>query len=266
MIVFDRLKDGKKNALTLSYDDGRNHDRRLVEIMNKNGIRGTFHLNSGILDGESFITSNEIAQLYENHEVSCHGVRHRTLSSLPVHNIVQEILDDRRALEKASGGIVRGMSYANGIYSDEIINTIKQCGIVYSRTTQNTQNFRLPCDFMKWNPTCHHKDCIEAGKRFLDSFNGYFAYPRLLYIWGHSYEFDRENNWNLIVEFCQMMSGNDDIWYATNIEIYEYISAQKQLIISADNKIIHNPTATQVWFTNDGELQTIMPGETLHIG
>ncbi len=261
MIVFDRLKDGKKNALTLSYDDGMIHDRRLVEIMNKNGIRGTFHLNSGRIDGENSISSKEIAQLYKNHEVSCHGVMHHTLSSLPVHNIVQELLEDRKALEKASGGIVRGMSYANGIYSDEIINTIKQCGVVYSRTTQNTQNFKFPYDFMKWDPTCHHKDCIEAGKRFLDSFDGYFAYPRLLYVWGHSYEFDRENNWSLIEEFCQMMSGNDNIWYATNIEIYEYITAQKQLVISVDNKTIHNPTAQQIWFSIEGKTESILPGE-----
>ncbi len=265
MIVFDRLKDGKKNALTLSYDDGRIHDRRLVEIMNKNGIRGTFHLNSGKINSKGAVSSDEIAQLYKNHEVSCHGVMHRTLNSLPVHNIVHEILEDRIALEKRSGRIVRGMSYANGIYSDEIINTIKQCGIVYGRTVQSTQNFEFPNDFMKWNPTCHHKDCIEVGKRFLDSFNGYFAHPRLLYVWGHSYEFDREDNWNLIETFCQMMSENDDIWYATNIEIYEYISAQKQLVISVDNKIIYNPTATQVWFTNDDKVYTIRPGETMRI-
>lgn len=263
MIVFDRLKDGKMNALTLSYDDGRVHDRRLVEIMNKNGIRGTFHLNSGRMCGENAIPLDEIAKLYENHEVSCHGVMHHNLSSLPAQNIVQEILEDRRALEKASGKIVCGMSYANGIYSDEIINTIRQCGIVYSRTVQNTQRFNIPNNFMKWNPTCHHKDCIEAGKKFLNSLNSCFGSPKLLYVWGHSYEFNRDNNWSLIEEFCQMMRENDDIWYATNIEIYEYISAQKQLVISADNKIIYNPTATQIWFSIDGKTKSILPGETL---
>ena len=27
--------------------------------------------------------------------------------------------------------------------------------------------------------------------------------PRLLYIWGHSYEFDNDNNWNVIEEFAE---------------------------------------------------------------
>lgn len=92
------------------------------------------------------------------------------------------------------------------------------------------------------------------GKKFLDSLSNYFGYPRLLYVWGHSFEFKLDNNWSLIEEFCEMVVGNEEIWYATNIEIYEYITAQKQLVISADSKIIHNPTAMQIWFTKDYEL------------
>lgn len=49
---------GKFKALTMSYDDGQIHDRRLVEIFNRHGIKGTFHLNSGLLKripGVSFL-------------------------------------------------------------------------------------------------------------------------------------------------------------------------------------------------------------------
>lgn len=56
MIKFDRLRDGKQCALTLSYDDGQIYDRRLVEILDKYGIRGTFHLNSGNIGKENRIT------------------------------------------------------------------------------------------------------------------------------------------------------------------------------------------------------------------
>ena len=42
-IRFDCWKDGKKRALTMSYDDGVFQDRRLVEIFNRYGIRGSFH-------------------------------------------------------------------------------------------------------------------------------------------------------------------------------------------------------------------------------
>lgn len=267
MIKFDRFPDGKRFALTLSYDDGRNHDRRLVEIMNKHGIRGTFHLNSiNIFDNETHVTPGELKELYKNHEVSCHGVYHHSLNTLPPQNIIGEILEDRKFFENLVEYPIRGMSYANGVYTDEAIAVLKNCGMVYSRTTAATHGFGLPEDFMKWHPTCHHRDCLEDAKRFLQTMEGrYHPYARLFYVWGHSYEFANNDNWEIIEEFCELMGGREEIWYATNIEIYEYVMAQKSLIISADNKIVRNPTDTEVWFSESGNLYSVKPGETIKL-
>jgi len=267
MIKFDVLKDGKKFALTLSYDDGRDHDRRLVKIMNKYGIRGTFHLNSDRMgSSELFVSPDEFGELYKNHEISCHGVYHHSLSTLAPQNIIGEILEDRKFFENITGQPVRGMSYANGVYSDEIINVLKNCGMVYSRTVQATHSFAFPEDFMKWHPTCHHRDCLNDAEAFIACMErAYQPYARLFYVWGHSYEFENNNNWDVIEKFCELMGGREEIWYATNIELYEYITAQKSLIISADNKIVRNPTATKVWFSESGEVYSINPGETIRI-
>ena len=43
--------------------------------------------------------------------------------------------------------------------------------------------------------------------------------PRLFYVWGHSYEFDINNNWDVIEEFCKLMAGHEDIFYGTNTEV-----------------------------------------------
>ena len=43
---------GKLKALTLSYDDGVEQDIRLMEIMNRHGLKGTFNLNSGLFAPE----------------------------------------------------------------------------------------------------------------------------------------------------------------------------------------------------------------------
>ena len=45
--IFMRFPGGKSKALTLSYDDGVRQDRRLIEIMKKNGLKGTFNISSG---------------------------------------------------------------------------------------------------------------------------------------------------------------------------------------------------------------------------
>ena len=47
MSTFYRFPNGLRKALTLSYDDGVEQDIRLMEILDKHGIRCTFNLNSG---------------------------------------------------------------------------------------------------------------------------------------------------------------------------------------------------------------------------
>ena len=92
-------------------------------------------------------------------------------------------------------------------------------------------------------------------------------YKRLncLYIWGHSYEFDRENNWNIIEEFCEYASGRDDIWYATNIEIYDYVKAYDDLQVSVERGIVHNPSSIDVWFSHEKKIYCVKAGQTLYL-
>ncbi|MEE1043747.1 MAG: hypothetical protein UH854_07255, partial [Clostridia bacterium] len=89
--------------------------------------------------------------------------------------------------------------------------------------------------------------------------------PRLFYMWGHSFEFDNKNNWDLLDKICEKLGGHDDIWYATNIEICEYVKAYNSLVYSADASVVYNPTLYTIWFESDGKLYSIKPGETIHI-
>lgn len=260
MIKFDRFPGGRKKAVTMSYDDASIHDKRLVEIFNKNGIKGTFHINSGRLGKETHLSADEIVEVYKGHEIACHGVEHHSLVNLMPHNMVQEVLEDRKALEKITGAPVRGLSYANGSFNDDVIAAMKSCGIAYSRSTASTGGFSIPKDFLAWTPTCHHKNAEDAVERFL---NLKWSSGYLLYIWGHAHEFARENNWELIEGICEKLGGRDELWYAANIEIYDYVKAQRQLITTVDNKVIINPTVHELWFSIDEEPYKIGPGETL---
>ena len=264
MIRQNVYKDGRRHILTMSYDDGQQHDRRLVEIFDKYGIKGTFNLNSSTIDAPGQVTSSEIKTLYKNHEVAVHTVTHPWLEKCDDQTVVKEILEDRKFLEKCCGYPIRGMAYPFGTRNPRVIELAKACGIVYSRTADNSGWFGMPADFMEWTGTCHHRDCIDTAKRFIQSTaNGNPWFSGLFYVWGHSFEFPRENNWDMIEEFCKMMSGRDDIWYATNIEIYDYVQAQKSLRITVDESVIQNPTNLDVWIEKDREIVKIPAGETV---
>ena len=87
----------------------------------------------------------------------------------------------------------------------------------------------------------------------------------MFYLWGHSYEFDNNDNWEVIEKFAEYAGGHDHIWYATNIEIYDYVKAYEALQTSYDKKIIHNPSAIDVWFEINGTEYHVKPGETIKI-
>src|SRR4051812_14386159 len=105
----DRFPGGKMKALTLSFDDGKEHDRRFVNKLNEYGLKGTFHLNSGFLGKDGYILAEEVASLYKGHEVSAHTVDHPFLEQSPPDQVVREITRDREALEALVGYPVRGM-------------------------------------------------------------------------------------------------------------------------------------------------------------
>jgi hypothetical protein len=262
-IRYNLFPGGKRKALTMSYDDGRDHDRRLVEIFNRYGIRGTFHLTSDSLGKERYITAEEVPTLFRGHEVSGHAKTHPFLEQLPVGAQLQELFESRKALEKLCGYPVRGMSWPFGTYSDEAVNTAKVCGMEYSRTVISTGKLRMPEDFLRWHPTTHHRGNLTELWGALQEDRRKDL--RLLYIWGHSYEFEDNQNWDYIEEFCRLAGGKPDIWYATNIEIKEYWDTLQRLVFSADLRRVYNPSATDAWFSADGVPVCLAAGKTVSL-
>lgn len=255
--------EGRAKALTFSYDDGMIYDRRLVEILRANGLKGTFHLNSGNLGKENgrdcYVTPKEVPALYEGQEVACHGVRHANPTTITMQQMNAEIGEDRKTLEALTGGMVQGMSYAFGNYSEAVKQVAKANGIKYSRTVQDTGNFWQPTDFLEWHPTCHHSNqLLKRGQQFLEA-PGFYELP-LMYVWGHSFEFEWSGNWELIEQFAELMSGQNDIWYATNLEICNYIQAVRAQEFSADGSCVQNPTATPVWLRAERGILCVEPG------
>lgn len=263
--IYTCFPNWKHKCLTMSYDDGRIFDKRLVEIFNKNGIKGTFHLNSGLFDyKDERVGVNEIKEVYKGHEVSCHTYTHPTIARCPISEVVKQIMEDRKILEDAVGYPVRGLSYPNGSYSQEIIDILPALGIEYARAVETAGNFGLPEDLYRWKATCHHgKRLMELGNEFINLSKKQYLY--LMYVWGHSYEFDRDNSWELIEGFCELAGNRDDIWYATNIQYVDYMNAAKNLKYTLKGDKVYNPSALSVFITVDDNRYEIKGGETVDL-
>jgi hypothetical protein len=57
------------------------------------------------------------------------------------------------------------------------------------------------------------------------------------------------------------MAGREqEIWYATNIEIYEYIEDYNRLIFAANGSMVQNPPNRTLWLSLSGQNYSIVPG------
>ena len=114
MKVYTCFPEGKAKALTMSYDDGKLEDIRLLEIFNKYGIKGTFNLNYGEMQKDQVnlphprIPQNKIKELYAGHEIATHTMTHPTIARCPLVGVASEIIEDRKGLEALTGSIIRG--------------------------------------------------------------------------------------------------------------------------------------------------------------
>lgn len=217
----------KLKAVTFSYDDGVEQDRRLVEILNRYQLKAAFNLNSGIQSRANSWKNQGICinrmnvsglpALYSGHEIAVHGLTHPRLETLDDETVRNELEQDRINLERIFGKPVQGMAYPYGTYNDTVMRIAGGLGLRYARTVGDSLSFDIPANLMAYKATCHHRhpQLMELAERFIKLKP---EKPQVFYVWGHSYEFDLDNNWQLIEDFCRVISGRDDIYYCTNAE------------------------------------------------
>jgi peptidoglycan/xylan/chitin deacetylase (PgdA/CDA1 family) len=266
---------GKRIAVTTSFDDGHVHDRRIIETFNRLGLKGTFNLNSGSLgrtgirpadDTRLIIDASEVAELYRGHEVAIHGVTHPWLDRLDPSQIAREVIDDRAALEDLVGYPVRGMAYPYGTYNQQVIEILRALGIVYSRTCENFERCFPPADPLAWGSTAHQ---YAEGPTVPERFAKLYAnehYSGVFFIWGHGFEFHDKKDWASLERIYAPLAGKPDCWYCTNIELFDYDAARQRMVIAANRATAYNPSAVPVTLKADNQLIDVPAGQTIQLG
>ncbi len=225
----------KKKAITFSYDDGVTQDIRLIELLNKYGLKCTFNLNSELLSKKGMliregkrishykIHTEDVKQIYEGHEVAVHTLTHPNLTQCDDEEIIRQVETDRLNLSGLVGYEVVGMAYpCGGVNNDDRVARIinKSTGVKYSRTITTNNCFDLQENLYRFNPTVYHlnfEKMMQLGGEFIELKP---EEPKVFYIWGHSYEMDYgADYWVKLEEFFKLISNKEDIFYGTNKEV-----------------------------------------------
>ena len=140
----------------ISFDDNTVHDRRVVELLEKYGLKATFFINSGTVGKPGYITKKELKTLYKGQELGSHTINHTNLIELDKDEVIHQIKEDIEFIEVYSEKKVHGFAYPFGEYNDTVIKVLKDLGIKYARTTMKSETTDRPHDFYKWHPTLHY--------------------------------------------------------------------------------------------------------------
>ncbi len=274
--------EGKTKALILSYDDGAIQDRELVKLMNKYHLVGTFHLNSNKLGSNiyfNYLNKDEIKSLYTGHEVSVHTANHPNLPDISKIDVIYEILEDRKELERIMGYPVRGMAYPFGNTNDAVIEAMNGLGIEYARTVGDSYNFEIPKDFLRWFPTMHQfakaywePNQPEKDKKELELFykiiDDFLQTKELavLDIWGHSWEMGTDQKkWDETEKFFKILANNQTIYYTKQIDLVDYINAFRNLKFAVDKNSATNTSAINVTIKMNNKIYNVMAGTSINL-
>ena len=242
----------KQKAFTFSYDDGVLQDEKLIEIFRRYGFKGTFNIPFGWagkeklrngIDCSHFLMDEKTRALYTGHEVACHTYEHPHMEGLPLAEQRSQIEANVKALSSFFDATIRGGAYPFGTYDANTLQALKEAGLSYYRTTRSTYAFNLPYNFLLWHPTIHHRDprLYETLRRFYEDETELGVF----YLWGHSYEFALDDNFDLLAEICRSLASQKDLINLTNGEIYCYVNAAT-MVYYRDGTFI-NPSGIDVY-------------------
>ena len=259
---------GKRKAFNITYDDGILQDIRFVELLNKYGVKGTFNLNSKLME-EKFEwihscgmtikrLSPEVAiELYKGHEIASHTLTHPDFANLSEDQIMYELSEDKKKLEEWFGCEVDGFGVPFDYYDEVAAECVKRCGFKYARNSEESYSYSPWEDYFHWRAGTYH---VMPG--FADFVEGFFETDEelaLCQIVGHSYDLDTENMWEQMGDIFRRVSEDEQILPMTHAEIVKYLQAMQ--IAELTEEGIENGSEKELWFEIDGEVISIKPGQ-----
>ena len=234
-----------KKYFCWNIDDGLEQDKKIAEILQKNGMGATFNLNSGMFgikqmigrmgnygikdvpiedfkSGSHFmkyhenfrIPKDEIKQVYQGFEIASHGYKHENLKKVSEVEAKDSICKDVHNLSELFEAEIKGFAYPYGAFSEQTDTLLKNAGIRYARTVAKTKSFKKPADLFHMPMTGWHID-KDIMQRIDDFINVEIEEEDLFFlIFGHGYEFDfntPESNWEKFKKICDKVASRDDI-------------------------------------------------------
>ena len=127
--------------LTISIDDSFQYATDVASVLEANGLRGSFFLDTGRI-GRT-ITRTAVRRLAESHEVGSHSVTHSFMTSMPMGECLREMKESKRELEELTGERVTVFAFPYGDENSKLKRLVHFAGYLSARGARQNQ-YTLP--------------------------------------------------------------------------------------------------------------------------
>lgn len=215
-------------VFTFSTDDGHPSDLKMAELLNKNGLTGTFYVPITNREGLPVMEKAQMREIDRHFEIASHTFDHCYLKSVDLVEANHQIVEGKKKLEDMVGRVVTGFCYPGGKYRDAHAAMVQSAGFKYARTTMNlcfdagTNRFEIPTtiQFYPHPKSVYLRNFVKAGRwnkrseglrfalrhdnwieRLYALFDHACKRDGIFHLWAHSHDIDRINAWDELDRF-----------------------------------------------------------------
>lgn len=139
MSVKEYFKKRKENKITekdivLTFDDGHiSNYQYALPILQKYSFTATFFIISDFICKPDYMGITELKEMLAfEMEIGSHGVSHSYLTELKHENVVNEIAESKKILEKLCGKKIDVFAYPGGHQNKKIVDVVGKSGYIYA--------------------------------------------------------------------------------------------------------------------------------------
>lgn len=227
-------------TVTTSWDDGHVLDKKLAALLKKYNLAGTFYIapeNHEIVKNDR-LSKKEVAALAKNFEIGAHTMMHPRLPQVDLETARYEITTSKTTLEAWTGQTIVSFCYPGGAYTPAHLQIVEDAGFSLGRTVQRFRTkikgnpYELPTTIHAYR---HWSDALpiirEGGmSNFLNYylnwdelaialFDKTLATGGVFHLWGHSWEIEKNGDWERLERVFKYISNRPEVRYLPNGEL-----------------------------------------------
>lgn len=210
----------KKIEILCSFDDGDQLDMRLADMLLEHKIPSVFYIpaNCDLTEGQIEILSGQgdcpsCKKMKTLFDLGAHTMTHpKDLKRLSYPELIKEIGDSKKWLEKIIKRPVTKFCYPSGRYNSQVKLAVREAGFLEARTV-NDLSIEFPEDKFAIRPTVHvypsHERYGDKSWKELaeDKFDEVLKNGGRFELWGHSWEIEKFNMWEFLEDTLGYMDG-----------------------------------------------------------